>query len=387
MSEEKKKQVPSVRFKGFSGEWEEKKLGEILKVNSGRDYKHLSSGDIPVYGTGGYMTSVNEYLYDQDAVGIGRKGTIDKPLYLKGPFWTVDTLFFITSNISHIDFIYNLFQNISWKKLDESTGVPSLSKLNIESVKKSIPQLPEQQKICRFFKQLDELIDKQARKVEWTKQLKKGFLQKMFPKNGATQPEVRFKGFSGDWEEKKLGEGMEEYTDRVFIEDNKIYNQISIKNIGEIILRGEKNGEKIGRKRQAKINLKDYPTTLIFTRQTIEQGGIGFAPTYTDGAIVTENMPTISVDTSVFDKYYLICFFKTILFRKHVILPNIEGGTAQIAIHEDKVLESTVLLPSLPEQQKIGTFFKNLDTLIEKQEKQLALLKETKKGFLQKMFV
>ena len=86
--------VPKLRFKEFSGVWEDKLIGQILTVGSGKDYKHLSNGDIPVYGTGGYMLSVNDYLYDGESVGIGRKGTIDKPIFLTGKFWTVDTLFY-----------------------------------------------------------------------------------------------------------------------------------------------------------------------------------------------------------------------------------------------------------------------------------------------------
>ena len=81
--------------------WVQRKLGEVAKINSGRDYKHLNQGDIPVYGTGGYMLSVDESLSDEDAVGIGRKGTIDKPQFLKAPFWTVDTLFFMTPKPSN----------------------------------------------------------------------------------------------------------------------------------------------------------------------------------------------------------------------------------------------------------------------------------------------
>ena len=75
--------------------WEQRKFSDIADVCSGKDYKHLKEGPIPVYGTGGFMTSVDEALsYDRDAVGIGRKGTIDKPYLLKAPFWTVDTLRF-----------------------------------------------------------------------------------------------------------------------------------------------------------------------------------------------------------------------------------------------------------------------------------------------------
>ncbi|KHD17173.1 restriction endonuclease subunit S [Clostridium butyricum] len=168
---------------------------------------------------------------------------------------------------------------------------------------------------------------------------------------------------------------MAEYTERVIIEDDKVYKQVSVKNIGEIKLRGEQEGSKIGRKRQAKVNLTKHPNTLIFTRQTIEQGGIGFAPKETDGAIVTENMPTISVDTNVFDRNYIIALVKTVLWRKKVILSNIEGGTAQIAIHEDDILKSEVLFPKINEQQKIGTLFFQLDNLITLHQRKSFLMK------------
>ena len=109
-------------------------MGELVDVCSGRDYKHLSEGDIPVYGTGGYMLSVSEALsYDKDAIGIGRKGTIDKPYILNAPFWTVDTLFYaIPKEKVDLNFAFDIFQNINWKKKDESTGVPSLSRTAIK---------------------------------------------------------------------------------------------------------------------------------------------------------------------------------------------------------------------------------------------------------------
>ncbi|MDG4957460.1 restriction endonuclease subunit S [Lactococcus lactis] len=200
-------------------------------------------------------------------------------------------------------------------------------------------------------------------------------------------PRVRFANFDEDWEQRKLSDGMTEYTDRVFIEDDIFYKQVSVKNIGEILLRGEQIGSKIGRKRQAKVNLDKYPITLIFTRQTVEQGGIGFAPAETNGAIVTENMPTISININVFNKQFLTSLFKTIMFRKNVILPNIEGGTAQIAIHEDDVLCSELLIPSIDEQKLIGLFFENLDHLITLHQSKLDKLNSLKQALLQKLFV
>lgn len=174
--------VPEIRFKGFTDDWEQRKLENIVEVCSGRDYKHLEAGNIPVYGTGGYMLSVSEALsYDVDAIGIGRKGTIDKPYILKAPFWTVDTLFYCICKEGHnLNFVYDIFQNINWKAMDESTGVPSLSKTTINKVKTLIPSYLEQEKIGKYFSCLDKLITLHQCKIDKFKELKKGLLQQMF---------------------------------------------------------------------------------------------------------------------------------------------------------------------------------------------------------------
>ena len=174
--------VPEIRFKGFTDPWEQRKLGEMVDVCSGMDYKHLSEGDIPVYGTGGYMLSVNKALsYDRNAVGIGRKGTIDKPYILKAPFWTVDTLFYaIPKDSKNIDFTFDVFQKVDWKKKDESTGVPSLSKIAINETSISTPSKLEQERIGSFFRNLDTLITLHQRKLEKLQNIKKSCLEKMF---------------------------------------------------------------------------------------------------------------------------------------------------------------------------------------------------------------
>ena len=140
--------------------WEQRKLSDLVDVCSGRDYKHLSEGTIPVYGTGGYMLSVSEALsYDRDAIGIGRKGTIDKPYVLKAPFWTVDTLFYaVPKHPECLDFIHDIFQIIDWKKKDESTGVPSLSKEAINDTDVMVPKIDEQLITGDVFARIDNLI-------------------------------------------------------------------------------------------------------------------------------------------------------------------------------------------------------------------------------------
>ena len=139
-------------------EWKSTKIGNVLSIGSGRDYKHLEDGNIPVYGTGGYMLSVDSYLYDGESVCIGRKGTINKSIFLKGKFWTVDTLFY-THTFRSITprFCYYLFTTIDWLKYNEASGVPSLSKVTIENISISIPDLVTQKQLCAV---LDSMTDK-----------------------------------------------------------------------------------------------------------------------------------------------------------------------------------------------------------------------------------
>ena len=181
-----------IRFKDYNSskngilerdfpEWEEKKLGQVLKIGSGKDYKHLGEGDIPVLGTGGTMTYVNDYLYEGESVGIGRKGTIDKPVYLTGKFWTVDTLFYTHSfNKVLPKFVYIIFQQINWRKHNEASGVPSLSKATIETIKVKIPCLEEQQKIANFLSAIDKKSEAVSQQIDKMQSFKKGLLQQMF---------------------------------------------------------------------------------------------------------------------------------------------------------------------------------------------------------------
>lgn len=177
-----KTNVPKIRFDGFTDAWEQRKFGEVVDVRSGRDYKHLAEGDIPVYGTGGYMLSVDEALSeDEDAIGIGRKGTIDNPYILRAPFWTVDTLFYVIPRDKYdLNFVFDIFQNVNWKAKDESTGVPSLSKATINEVETLMPKYAEQKKIGEYFSNLDHLITLHQQKCDQLQSIKKYMLQNMF---------------------------------------------------------------------------------------------------------------------------------------------------------------------------------------------------------------
>ncbi len=174
-----------IRFKDDKGnnfpEWNKSYIGDILTIGSGRDYKHLNTGHIPVFGTGGLMTMVDNFLHDGETVCIGRKGTIDKPFYYKGKIWTVDTLFYTHSFKETLPkFVYQLFLTINWKEYNEASGVPSLSKKTIEKIEILLPCENEQQKIADFLSSIDDKITIENNKLDKLKQWKQGLLQQMF---------------------------------------------------------------------------------------------------------------------------------------------------------------------------------------------------------------
>ena len=151
------------------GDWERTTIGNLLRIGSGKDYKHLKEGNIPVYGTGGLMLYVDDFLYDGDSVCIGRKGTIDKPMFLSGKFWTVDTLFYTYDFKDVIPrFVYYLFKTINWKSYNEASGVPSLSKETIEKIQIAVPELKRQNQIC-------SIVDSVMSKVENERMILKAY--------------------------------------------------------------------------------------------------------------------------------------------------------------------------------------------------------------------
>ncbi len=161
-------------------DWEVKSLGEMVKIGHGRDYKNLKSGDVPVYGTGGYMTSVNDFLYEGETVCIGRKGTIDKPQYHSGKIWTVDTLFY-TYDFKSLNpkYLFYKFCLIDWISMNEASGVPSLTAKNIEDIQIAIPTEEEQTAIANVLSSMDKEIETLNTKLEKYRNLKTAMMQQL----------------------------------------------------------------------------------------------------------------------------------------------------------------------------------------------------------------
>ena len=370
--------VPAIRFAGFTDPWEQRKLGEIVDVCSGRDYKHLSKGPIPVYGTGGYMTSVSEGLsYEEDAIGIGRKGTIDHPYRLNAPFWTVDTLFYSLPNQGiDLDFTLCVFLNVDWKSKDESTGLPSLSKQAINETKIWVPSGAEQRAIGAFFSRLDDLITLHQRKYDKLVIFKKSMLEKMFPNDGESVPEIRFAGFTDPWEQRKLGEIVSigaGAPPSAFSAGNFLYVKVDDLN--------ESSHFQFDSAQRVDANTAVKP---------IRKGSIIFAKR---GAAILGNKVRVLGKTAYIDTNMMALEPRGVdadflwLFINQTGLYRIADTSTIPQINNKHIEPYPVDIPNMAEQQAIGTFFSRLDDLITLHQRKLELLQDIKKSLLDKMFV
>jgi type I restriction enzyme S subunit len=382
--------APDIRFDGFSEEWTEATLSNVIDVRGGKDYKHLGKGSIPVYGTGGYMLSVDSALsYDEDAIGIGRKGTIDKPYLLRAPFWTVDTLFYSVPDPSFkIDFLYCLFQKIDWKKHDQSTGVPSLSKVAINNIPVRVTNENEQTDIGNYFKKLDSLINQHQKKYDKLSNIKKAMLEKMFPKQGKTIPEIRFKGFSGKWEDATLGEVGDTFTGlsgktkddfghgqgRFVTYLNVFLNTISNENlIEQVELDSNQNEVKAG--------------DVFFTTSSETPEEVGMSSVWMNeiSNIYLNSFCFGYRPKQKFDSFYLAYMLRSPSFREKIIF--LAQGISRYNISKTKVMDINVRIPNLEEQEVLGNYFQKLDTLINQHQQQITKLNNIKQACLRRMFV
>ena len=170
------------RLPGFHGEWEVKRLGDVLKVRHGKSQHGITApdGKYPILASGGEIGRTNAYIYDQPSVLIGRKGTIDSPQYVDSPFWTVDTLFFTeVSSAAHAKFVFYKFTMIRWRTYNEASGVPSLNSKTIENIEVTMPSLPEQAAIAEVLTEMDAELAVLTQRREKTRALKQAMMQEL----------------------------------------------------------------------------------------------------------------------------------------------------------------------------------------------------------------
>ena len=170
------------RLPGFSGAWEVKRLGDVLRVRHGRNQNNVETvgGQFPILATGGEIGRTDTFLYDKPSVLIGRKGTIDKPQFRDEPFWTVDTLFYTEIlGANSAEFLFYKFCAIDWRSYNEASGVPSLNASTIEGIEVKLPQSEEQTAIAAVLSDMDaELATLEARRDK-TRALKQGMMQEL----------------------------------------------------------------------------------------------------------------------------------------------------------------------------------------------------------------
>ena len=377
--------TPQIRFKGFTEAWEQRKLSQIVSINGGKDYKYLEAGPIPVYGTGGYMTSVSQALsYNQDAIGIGRKGTIDCPYILKAPFWTIDTLFYsIPINNADLQFTLCLFLNVNWKSKDESTGLPSLSKQTIEKTLVKIPNALEQQKIGLSFSRLNSLITLHQRKLDALKKIKSALLEKMFPKDGSNIPEIRFTGFTEAWEQRKLGDlskilggfawSSKEYTPK------GEFLVITISNVTGDYFIDDSIGNRINLEKESNYILASGDILISLT------GNVGRVSKMGSSKGVLNQRVAKIIPSKKIEIEFLFQLMRDTKFELKMIESG--QGAAQKNISNNNILSYSTNIPNISEQKRIGHTFKKIDSLITLHQRKLDALKKIKSALLEKMFV
>ena len=376
--------IPKLRFKDNNGndypQWEKKLIKDILKIYHGKDYKNEPNEKklYPVLGTGGIITYIDKFLCDWECVLIGRKGTINKPQYMKTPFWSVDTLFYSKPKLKqNPKFQYYLFQNINWKIYDESTGVPSLSASTIEHINRFIPTYAEQEKIASFFSTIDKKIENLTNTITSLENQKKGLLQQIFSQK------LRFKDKNGNnypnWEKKKLGDITTSYSGGTpsvnvkdyyngtipFIKSGEIHNSFTETFITETGLNSS----------SAKLVKKG---DLLFALYGATSGDTSISKI--NGAI---NQAILCVRSTTLNLHYLYQLLN--FYRNKLLSIYLQGGQGNFSATIFKNLIFN--FPCLEEQTKIADFLSAFDRKLENQKAQLEHWQQIKKGLLQQMFV
>jgi len=376
------KRAPKVRFKGFTDAWEQRKLEALVDVCSGRDYKHLTEGDIPVYGMGGYMLSVSEALsYDKDAIGIGRKGTIDKPYILNAPFWTVDTLFYaIPKEKVDLNFAFAIFQNINWKKKDESTGVPSLSRTAINEIHILVPQYDEQQALGQLFYGIDRLITLHQRKLDKTKKLKKAFLNLIFSQK------LRFYGFEDKWKKEKLKNVLKISNER---NKNNLFSKndvISVSREAGTVNQIEYQGRSF-----AGNDISNYkvikPGDLIYTKSPLKDAPYGIFQEATIIGIVSPLYAVYKSTDRVFAPFVAMLLKNDSNSTQYLSPLVSKGAKNTINISDAGALDGNLFFPKIEEQKKFYLLYTKINKTIIFHQKKLDNLKDLKKVLLRNMLI
>lgn len=412
----KKNTQPELRFAGFTEDWEECSLIQISNpltgypfsskqfrkegiylvrgMNVKRGYLDLSKSIAEFWKTSQglemYLLQEGDVVIQMDGALIGKSYAKIKSKHL--PALLVQRVTRLRSDLNTQEFIYQYIQRDFLKYINSiktETAVPHLSLDDIKNFRLSVPKSPEERlEIGVFLSKLDKLITKHQQKHENLKVLKKAMLDKMFPREGQTVPEIRFKGFSGDWDESKLGSIGDPYTGlsgktksdfghgegRYITYMNVFSNPISnLDSTDKIEIDSSQNQVKAG--------------DVLFTvsSETAEDVGMSSVWTGNQDDIYLNSFcfgyrPNIKIDC-----HFLANILRAPKFREK--MKFLAQGISRYNISKNKVMEIFIDLPEYKEQELIGNYFKNLDNLIANHNTQIEKLNNLKKALLAKMFI
>lgn len=404
-----KKNVPEIRFEGFTDDWEQYKMGDIAslitkgttpldKTDNGSvnfvkiENINISNGEIvPVTKISiqeheGYLKrsqlQENDILFSI-AGTLGRVSIVNKEIL---PANTNQALAIIRLKNGYLNYIatYLKGKTISnYIKKNPTIGAqPNLSLEQIVNLQIAYPNDDEQKRIGEYFKQFDYLITFHQRKYEKLKLFKEAMLDKMFPKNGQKVPEIRFKGFTDDWEEHK-------FSDITFLageknKNNLRYESYSISNEKGFVPQNEQfeNG---GTMKDA--NKRMYyivkPNSFAYNPARINIGSIGYSNL--SKKVIVSSLYEVFQTVEDVDDRFLWHWFKTNTFQK--MIEQLQEGGVRLYFYYDKLCMGTIMMPVLSEQKKIGEYLDNLDNLITLHQRKYEKLKLFKEAMLNKMFI
>ena len=392
---------PSYRFVGYTEPWEQKKLGEVAEVNPKSvvpdEFKYVDLG--AVIGTE-MISYRNETISTSPsrAQRLAIKGDVFyqtvRPYQKNNYLFKKDDNDYVFSTgyaqlrpsgdgcflLSYLQ--TNKFVNVV---LDNCTGTsyPAINSKDLSDIFISLPSLPEQTAIGSFFQDIDQLISLQQRKLEVLKEQKKTYLKLLFPAKGQTKPALRFAGFEDDWKEVKLGEVLTERNIQMVPSDKVPLVSFTVEN-GVTPKTERYNREFLVREDSKKYKYTRY-NDIVYNPANLKFGAIArnkygeavFSPIYVTFEVNYSNI--------------LPEFIEGILTSKDFIQRALkfQEGTVyeRMAVKADDFTRLAITVPSLPEQEAIGSFFQDLDKSIAKQEEKVNQLKESKQTLLRKMFI
>lgn len=404
--------TPAIRFKGFIYAWEQRKLGELMEIasvkrihqsdwtNSG--VRFLRARDIVAVSKNEEVSEplfISQEKYDEYSALSGKVkigdllvtgvGTIGVPMLINNeePLYFKDGNIIWFKNEDRIDgeFFYHSFNGSFIQNfIKESAGIGTVGTYTIESGKKTPILLPtqkdEQQKIGTFFSQLDTLITLHQRKCDKLIQFKAAMLKKMFPQNGANKPEIRFRGFTDGWEQRKLGDIVTVY-DGVHQTPNYQTSGVmflSVENIATL------KSNKFISIEDFKRDYKVYPqrNDILMTRI----GDVG-----TTNVVTDNDVKAYYVSLALLKYKETNPFFLSSAIQSDFVQKGLSNRTLKTAIpmkiNKDEIGQVDVMLPtSADEQDKIGSFFSQLDTLITLHQRKCDKYKSIKAGLIRKLF-